>query len=473
MTQIVPRISVLSAASVAEVHARSLEILSEIGVRVDSPRTRKLLASAAGVVSGDGPVRLPAELVAWALAAAPSNVAVFKRTGEPAFTLGPNAGGARFGIGVTNLFYQDPLTDEVVPFSRGHMASCARLGDALPAFDVVSTIGVLRDLAPDVADLYATLEMAANTTKSLVLLVSEAAAFEPALDMLESLCGEPVGPPVRPPVRQSRLAARHQRGDERQDGRVDRPRPPGHLFQLWHVGGDRAHHVRGDARPPERGAARRPGAGPADARGGARHSRQPARRLRHGHGGELLRARDHVPEPGQRRDDGPLPAAALRHLRQRRGLGRRPPGRGPLLDEPSDLVPGPGRPGPVRRRELRFPGLLAGRGRVRGPRHPHVPTLRRRVRPGRGVPGTSGDRGGRAGRRLPRRRLDPEAFPRGGVPKPRLPAIEPGGLAGSRQPASGGSPAQAYRGADGLTPAPPDHDDLLAVGETRIARRGR
>jgi len=189
VTQIVPRISVLSAASVAEVHARSLEILSEIGVRVDSPRARKLLASAAGVVSGDGPVRLPAELVAWALGAAPSNVAVFKRTGEPAFTLGPGGGGTRFGIGTTNLYYQDPLTDAVVPFTRGHMASCARLGDALPAFDVVSTIGVLRDLTPDVADLYATLEMAANTTKSLVLLVSEAAAFEPALDMLESLCG--------------------------------------------------------------------------------------------------------------------------------------------------------------------------------------------------------------------------------------------------------------------------------------------
>jgi len=127
--------------------------------------------------------------VAWALGAAPSNVAVFKRTGEPAFTLGPGGGGARFGIGTTNLHYQDPLTDAVVPFTRGHMASCSRLGDALPAFDVVSTIGVPRDLAPDVADLYATLEMAANTTKSLVLLVSEAAAFEPALDMLESLCG--------------------------------------------------------------------------------------------------------------------------------------------------------------------------------------------------------------------------------------------------------------------------------------------
>ena len=36
---------------------------------------------------------------------------------------------------MTNLFYQDPLTDAAVPFERAHMASCARLGDALAAFD--------------------------------------------------------------------------------------------------------------------------------------------------------------------------------------------------------------------------------------------------------------------------------------------------------------------------------------------------
>jgi trimethylamine--corrinoid protein Co-methyltransferase len=179
----------LSAGEIAEVHARSLEILATVGVRVDSPPARARMARAAGGSAEDGRVRLPAELVEWALRVAPRDVPVFGRTGTPAFTLGPGGGGTRFGIGVTNLFYQDPLTDAVVPFTREHMGSCARLGDALPSFDVVSTIGVLRDLPPDTADLFATLEMAANTTKPLVLLVSEAAAFEPSLDMLEALCG--------------------------------------------------------------------------------------------------------------------------------------------------------------------------------------------------------------------------------------------------------------------------------------------
>lgn len=189
MSQVIPRITVLNADAISQVHAWSLEILATVGVRVDAPRARALLARAAGGSLQDGRVRIPSELVAWALRAAPKDVAVYRRSGELAFKLGPGGDGPRFGIGVTNLYYQDPLTDAVVPFTREHMASCTRLGDALPSFDVVSTIGVLRDLPPAVADLYATLEMAANTSKPLVLLVSEP-SFAPALDLLEALSGD-------------------------------------------------------------------------------------------------------------------------------------------------------------------------------------------------------------------------------------------------------------------------------------------
>ncbi len=195
MSQAVPRLTVLSGELIARVHARSLEILATAGVRVDSPAARTLLVRAAGLSAGDGPVRIPAGLVEWALRTAPPDVALYGRTGEPAFNLGPGSGGTRFGIGVTNLYYQDPLSDAAVPFTRRHMAACARLGDALQAYDCVSTIGVPQDLPPAEADLYATLEMAANTTKPLVLLVSEAAAFEPALDLLDEVCGPAAGRP--------------------------------------------------------------------------------------------------------------------------------------------------------------------------------------------------------------------------------------------------------------------------------------
>jgi len=64
-----------------------------------------------------------------------------------------------------------------------------RLGEALPEFDIVSTVGVLRDVDPALSDLYAALEMAANTTKPLVMLVADERAFPHVLDLLEGLCG--------------------------------------------------------------------------------------------------------------------------------------------------------------------------------------------------------------------------------------------------------------------------------------------
>jgi trimethylamine--corrinoid protein Co-methyltransferase len=96
----------------------------------------------------------------------------------------------RFGIGVTNLYYQDPKTDAVTPFARRHMELATRLGSVLSNFDLISTVGIIRDISPQVADLYATLEMTANTTKPLVLLISEKQCFETSLNLLEHLHGD-------------------------------------------------------------------------------------------------------------------------------------------------------------------------------------------------------------------------------------------------------------------------------------------
>jgi trimethylamine--corrinoid protein Co-methyltransferase len=67
------------------------------------------------------------------------------------------------------------------------MAVSTRLAQDLPNFDLVSTIGVVQDYPPATADLYATLELIANTTKPLALLISSEGLFEPALDLAESL----------------------------------------------------------------------------------------------------------------------------------------------------------------------------------------------------------------------------------------------------------------------------------------------
>ena len=184
-----PRITVLTSEQVEQVHNYSLQILSSVGVRVDSDQAREIFARTVGPSwVEDDRVRIPRELVEWALQVAPSTVEIYDRQGQLAIRLGDDR--TRFGIGVTTLYYQDPETDEVVPFARRHMEAMVRLGSALPNFDVISTVGIIQDVPTQVSDLYAVLEMTANTVKPLVILVSDEDCFPPVLDLLEHLHGD-------------------------------------------------------------------------------------------------------------------------------------------------------------------------------------------------------------------------------------------------------------------------------------------
>jgi trimethylamine--corrinoid protein Co-methyltransferase len=191
MSEVKPAIKVLTREQIEKIHNYSLEILSTTGIRVDSSRVRKLFARTLGGSDADRVVRIPAELVDRALKTAPSTMDIFDRRGNLRFRLGnPQRAQTRFGIGATNLYYQDPTTDAVTAFSRKHMALATRLGSILSGYDVISTVGTLQDMAPEVADLYGSLEMIANTTKPLVMLISEKQSFDTALDLLEHLHGD-------------------------------------------------------------------------------------------------------------------------------------------------------------------------------------------------------------------------------------------------------------------------------------------
>ena len=186
-----PELRVLTGEQIRFVHDRSLAILNRVGVRIDSPRALEILLAsegvsvAAGSPEGGNRVVFDGSVVEWALDAAPAVVSVYDRRGAPAFRLGADR--ARFGVGVTSLFYQDPVTDELSRFSRRHMAVSTRLAHDLPNYDMVSTMGVVQDYPPETADLYASLELIANTTKPLILLISSHGLFEAALDLGESL----------------------------------------------------------------------------------------------------------------------------------------------------------------------------------------------------------------------------------------------------------------------------------------------
>ncbi len=184
----------LNGEAIERIHSASLKILSQIGLRVDSEEAIQVFKISQGVKFLDErQVAIQPETVEWAIQQCPSTVDVYNRLGNLVMHLGAEK--TRFGIGVTNLFYQDPADDEILPFTRQHMRASVGLGNNLASYDIISTIGIIRDVEPGIADLVAVLEMVANTVKPLVMLVSDQKQFCLSLKLLEQLAGDLTGKP--------------------------------------------------------------------------------------------------------------------------------------------------------------------------------------------------------------------------------------------------------------------------------------
>ena len=221
MNNVRPHLSLLSPEQIQQVHQYSLRILSETGVRVDSEAVVELLRSTGQVQIDGSNVKFPAEIVAQAIKSAPPVIQMFDRRGEPVFRLGNDR--LRFGVGVTALYYQEPVGDKLEPFTREHMRIITSLASSLKHYDVISTLGIVRDVPEALGDFYGNLEMFANTTRSLVLLTSDEQNFAPLLGMFESLHGDlgnkpfimPYFNPVSPLVMDSGTLLKMQTSIER------------------------------------------------------------------------------------------------------------------------------------------------------------------------------------------------------------------------------------------------------------------
>jgi len=158
---------------------------------VDSPSALEMLKKKVGSSNVNGrTVRIPKELVEWAINAAPKRIEIFDRRGNPQFQIGGAEDRIRFGIGVTALYYQEPETDTPALFERKHMRDMVRLGNKMRHYDMVSTVGIVRDVPENLTDLYGSLEHFANGTKPMVLLVSDEHRFDDVLRMFETLHGD-------------------------------------------------------------------------------------------------------------------------------------------------------------------------------------------------------------------------------------------------------------------------------------------
>ncbi len=186
-----PKLNLLGPKQINEVHRYSIRILEDTGIKVESKTALEIFAKSGGAKIKDDVVYIKGELIDHAIKQAPSNIEVFNKNGDSAVHLGKNQGNeTHFGIGCTNTWFQDIESSEVELFTRKHMQHSTKLGDLLDNYALVSTLGIPSDVSMDKLDLYSSLDMYANTTKPLVLLISGEGAINDVFDLLSTLHGD-------------------------------------------------------------------------------------------------------------------------------------------------------------------------------------------------------------------------------------------------------------------------------------------
>ena len=134
-----------SADNCRSIHEASLEILKEVGVRVHHDEALSLLREADCRIEDTNLVKLPVDLVEWALKQPPSSIHLYLRgTDEVGAPLEGRK--VNFGPGSDCPNFLDPVDSRRRSFTLADLVACIRLTNSLPQLDFIMSMGIPSDL---------------------------------------------------------------------------------------------------------------------------------------------------------------------------------------------------------------------------------------------------------------------------------------------------------------------------------------
>lgn len=177
----------VTSAQCEQLHEAALDILARTGVRVPLARAVALLREAgAGVTDGDR-VRIPGELVDWALARAPRAVTLYGRNGEPALVLDGTA--TYYGPGSDCLRILDHRDGRLRAPLMADVVDAVRLAEASDELGFVMSVFLPTDVDQRVADRHQMRAMLTASRKPVVFVTYDETGCYDAVAMAEALAG--------------------------------------------------------------------------------------------------------------------------------------------------------------------------------------------------------------------------------------------------------------------------------------------
>jgi len=168
-----------------QIHCASLEILERTGVQLYFQPTLDLLKKAGCHVDGNR-VRVPANLVEWALRTAPSRIMIYNRLGMPVMPLGDRI--STFGTGSDCLNILDHRTGERRKALLQDVADGIRLADSMPHLDFIMSMFLPSDV-PAAADVVQMEAMLTHSSKPICFVTYEWEGTPEIVQMLELVAG--------------------------------------------------------------------------------------------------------------------------------------------------------------------------------------------------------------------------------------------------------------------------------------------
>jgi trimethylamine--corrinoid protein Co-methyltransferase len=197
-TLALPQFKMLSQEQCELVHRASLEILRRTGVRVYHDGALDLLGQTDAVITDEerpaggsrqALVRLPPNLVEWALKQAPSRVPLCGRGSD--LVAAPLEGReVNFGPGSDCPNYLDPRSGAHRPFTTADVIDCIHVVDALPEMNFCMSMGIPSDLGTANAYRQQFALMLEHGTKPIVFVCDDRSDCEAIAAMAAAAAGD-------------------------------------------------------------------------------------------------------------------------------------------------------------------------------------------------------------------------------------------------------------------------------------------
>jgi trimethylamine--corrinoid protein Co-methyltransferase len=166
-----PNLSFLAQEDKEKIHQAVLEILSEIGMRINHDGAMALLTDAGCTVQDDGMVKIPQDLVLKSIDSAPDNIAIYDREANHVMDLGGHR--SYYGTGSDLIYSLESETMQRHPCVLEDVAQAARVADAMPNLDFIMSFAHPSDIPAPRAYLHSFQTMAANSVKPIVCTAAD------------------------------------------------------------------------------------------------------------------------------------------------------------------------------------------------------------------------------------------------------------------------------------------------------------